>query len=92
MNYTREQLMEMARFYFNKTEQSAILCTADGNFFYDNAQGRNDCSSHAKLCNIAQFKIGRYEKIEEPKKTSVADVKFEKYPAKAKQGKKTNLK
>lgn len=55
--FTKTQLIEKGKHYFDDKSVNVMLATSDGNFFYENCKSYAD--SHSKTRNIELFEIKR---------------------------------
>ena len=67
--YTITELQD--RFKDLLKKESSILCTEDGQAFYNNAQGKNHANNHAANVKVKVFEVkaGKTETKKETKKT-----------------------
>ena len=70
--FTKTQLIEKGKHYFDDKSVNVMLATSDGNFFYENCKSYAD--SHSKTRNIELFEIKRVDlKAKEQPKTGNDD-------------------
>ena len=69
--FTKTQLIEKGKHYFDEKSVNVMFATSDGNFFYEASKSYGD--SHAKTRNIELFEIKRSDlgKAKEVDKTEV---------------------
>ena len=71
--FTKTQLIEKGKHYFDEKSVNVMFATSDGNFFYEASKSYGD--SHAKTKNIELFEIKRSDlgKAKEVDKTEDVD-------------------
>ncbi|MGR3179404.1 MAG: hypothetical protein ACUZ8E_15255 [Candidatus Anammoxibacter sp.] len=71
--FTKTQLIEKGKHYFDEKSVNVMFATSDGNFFYEASKSYGD--SHAKTKNIELFEIKRSDlgKAKEVDKTKDVD-------------------
>lgn len=69
--YTKAELIEKGRHYFEDKNISIMLATTDGNFFYE--ASKNYADSHAKTNKIEVVTITRAEAMAKKEETSTED-------------------
>ena len=71
--FTKTQLIEKGKHYFDDKSVNVMFATSDGNFFYEASKSYGD--SHAKTKNIELFEIKRSDlgKAKEVDKTEDVD-------------------
>lgn len=70
--FTKAQLVERGRHYFEDSKVSKMYATTDGNFFHENA--KNYADSHAKGLKTELIEITRDDLKPEPKKVEPKKV------------------
>lgn len=75
--FTKAQLTEKGKHYFENKEIKVMYATSDGNFFYEHAKSFAD--SHSKTNKIEVFTIAKEDLNEKKAKTSksLSDLKKE---------------
>ena len=76
--FTKAQLIEKGKHYFDDKGVNVMFATSDGNFFYEASKSYGD--SHAKTRNIELFEIkradlGKAKEKEQPKTEEVDELK-----------------
>lgn len=82
--YTKAQLIEKGRHYFDNKEVNKMFATPDGNFFYENS--RNYADSHAKSKKDPEFQVIEITRMDLNKEEPKAKAKKE--PTEKEEGKK----
>ena len=62
--FTKTQLIEKGKHYFDDKSVNVMFATSDGNFFYENCKSYAD--SHSKNRNIELFEIKRADLKDKP--------------------------
>lgn len=69
--FTKAQLVERSKYYFDNKAVNKMYATPDGNFFYENSKTYAD--SHAKTIKLEVIEITRADLNEKPKQNSVPE-------------------